>query len=919
MKKLLCMVLALSIIISTCVTLGITAFAQNGGDSETKTVPTAEDGTLTVQDIESVINAGKGTINLNGGEDLKTFAKYANTNQAAAGETAVYPDFAGITVQLNADVTVNGTLDPSTPPSDLSGLTKWASIVNFAGTFNGGNHFIDGLYLTNNNSRLGFFDTLTGQARIQDLTLRDCYTSVSNIRVAVLARKIAEGGNITIDNVHVDNCSVTMTNSGYASGIVASVAGKLLLENSTVNGKINSSSPSANNANLRAAGVICYVEGTGEVTIRGCTNNAAVSGSYIAGGLVAISSGKLTVENSINNGNVSAGSTKQTSNAYAGGILGHLDTTGSVPKMEDVTNNGEVKATNDSSKDTARAGGLIAVAEHPITLMKNCENKGAIEANGVYVGGLIGALKGDATIESSHNSGTVKNTKSYAGGLLGMATKTISLTGCRNANTVSATSGKAGGLVAHVYSADANVTLSGCINETQGIVTAASHIGGIVGVAELGCVTIENSINKSTVSGKNQTGGFVGQGYKPKYIVINNCVNMGNVSTTISAGTGGFVGHIESGTGNTDGYVLVMSNSANYGSVTAVNLTGGLLGRSTSKPIYMENCLNAGNVTTSDKSARTGGLVGSLADVISSTFKYCLSVGAVDNTSADDSYTAAFVGDLNGANTTNDPLVSGYKCFVFEECYFVSGIANGSQAKDMAYALANLNEAGEQSGNVRLVYGDKTVDMIGGVVNDGITWNFAVQAYNLPVTNGTVPTKLSSADAMKGIDGLKLLTKAGFSFGDEWHMTENGPVPTALAVGDKKTPDESLAICYKGYQMSKDGTSIRFVAGMNEIDGYSATGFDAIITVGGVDMAPPAPLTTKTVYKSLTADGVVGAIKASDHKCEYLSALEISNIPTEDTIIELTATLTTVYGEVVKGTTIAIVIKNGNVVAQYAI
>lgn len=918
MKKFLCMVLALSMVVSTCVTLNVTVFAENGDDSITQTTPTADDGALKAENIQAIIDAGEGTINLNGVEDLKTFANFANTNQAVEGETAVYPDFAGITVQLNADVTVNGALDPSAPPSDLSGLTKWAPIANFAGTFNGGNHIIDGLYLTKESSRLGFFDTLSGQARIQDLTFRDCYASSANFRAAVLARGVAARSNVTIDNVNVVNCSVNMTNSGYASGIVAYVAGTLLLENSVVSGKINSSSTSANNANLRAAGVVCYIEGTGEVTIRGCTNNAAVSGSYIAGGLVAICSGKLTVENSINNGNISSGSDKQTSNAYAGGILGHLDTTGSVPKMEGVTNNGDIKATNESSKNTARAGGLIGVAEQTITLLKDCENKGAIEGNGVYVGGLIAALKGNATIQSSHNGGIVKNTKDYAGGLLGMATKTISLEECKNRNAVSATNGKAGGLVAHVYSADANVTLSGCINETQGIVTAKSHIGGIVGVAELGSVTIENSINKSAVNGNAQTGGFIGQGYNPKYITINNCVNMGNVSTTISAGTGGFVGHIESGTGNTDGYVLVMTNSANYGSITAVNVTGGLLGRSTSKPIYMENCLNAGTVTTSEKNARTGGLVGSLSNVISSTFKYCLSVGAVDNTTADDSYTAAFVGDLNGANTTNDPLVSGYKCFVFEECYFVSGIANGSQAKDMAYALGNLDEAGEQSGNVRLVYGDKTVDMIGGVVNDGITWNVAVQAYNLPVTNGTVPTKLSSADAMKGIDGLKLLTKAGFSFGDEWHMTENGPVPTALAVGDKKTPDASLAICYKGYQMSKDGTSIRFVAGMNEIDGYAATGFDVIITDKGVDKEPPAPLTSKTVYKSLTADGKIGAIKASDLKCEYLSALEISNIPTEDTIIELTATLTTVYGEVVKGTTVAIVIRDGNLAAQYA-
>ena len=86
----------------------------------------------------------------------------------------------------------------------------------------------------------------------------------------------------------------------------------------------------------------------------------------------------------------------------------------------------------------------------------------------------------------------------------------------------------------------------------------------------------------------------------------------------------------------------------------------------------------------------------------------------------------------------------------------------------------------------------------------------------------------------------------------------------------------------------------------------------------GDDSAPAEPLTTKTVYQSLSAGDQIGAIKASDLGCTYLSALTFNNVPA-DCIITLTATLTPAEGEIVSGTTVVIVVENGAVVAQYAI
>ena len=174
---------------------------------------------------------------------------------------------------------------------------------------------------------------------------------------------------------------------------------------------------------------------------------------------------------------------------------------------------------------------------------------------------------------------------------------------------------------------------------------------------------------------------------------------------------------------------------------------------------------------------------------------------------------------------------------------------------------------------------------------------------------------------------MRELWSAGFDFNNNWSMTADGAIPTAAFNGTKATPDATKDIVYKGCQLGLDNTAeagnVRFIAGMQTIEGYMATGFEIIAidangTHAGDAEGNPLAINDTVVYESLMANGVANAIKATDLNCVYLSAVTVTGL-SDNAVVELTATLTKLDGTVVRGTTVMIVLENGNVVAQYAI
>jgi len=542
------------------------------------------------------------------------------------------------------------------------------------------------------------------------------------------------------------------------------------------------------------------------------------------------------------------------------------------------------------SSNTQHSGGLIARVANCTVTMEGCQTK-----------------NGKMEDKTGSNKGV-------HGGLVGVIdSATVNMTNCVNGNSVidEAETGSYhlfGGLVGWNYS-NGTLNMTNCVN--TGKVHSAEMAGGLVGNST-STVTANyiNCVNKGEVSGK-YAGGIVGN-TNGGTASITNCVNTGNI--TADAFAGGLLGFVTT---------VTVDRAMNTGAVTANKDTspavGGIAGK-VSTVATMSNCLNTGAINASTASTNdngVGGIVGSYRRP-TGTFEKCINTGVI--TSTKEYRSANILGFITTSSTADQYIL-------IKDCYFLSGLVTHATTKNNNPAVGTAAEKGAASTNIRLEYTatDYTYTYVNATDSAAAagSWGYVDKLYSA-LFNGTDATHntgamLTSIDALKGIDGVKLLHKAGFDFVNKWTVNEDGiPVPSKLAV---PAPDASLAISYKGYQLGMAGTdkagSIRFVAGMNDIEGYKATGFDVIITVGDESFGLPKPLTTKTVYESLTANGVEGAIQASKLGCRYLSALEISDMP-DDAVVELTATLTPIEGEVIKGTTVVLIIENGAVVAQYA-
>ncbi len=139
--------------------------------------------------------------------------------------------------------------------------------------------------------------------------------------------------------------------------------------------------------------------------------------------------------------------------------------------------------------------------------------------------------------------------------------------------------------------------MSGSVSTTGGIAAAIAGTGS-------GTITITNTINRASVSGTADMGGFITASAK---LIISDCSNYGNITTSGSA-TGGFTGYCTP----TDG--TIYTNCANYGEIsTGGNSAAGIISsHGSSNSLTIINCLNEGDVhcTSSATDRYAGGIIG---------------------------------------------------------------------------------------------------------------------------------------------------------------------------------------------------------------------------------------------------------------------------------------------------------------------
>jgi len=378
-KKLLSLFLALCMILSTAVTLGVTTFA---------TEPAA-----TVS-ADTFANATSGsTITLMNKADFLLFA--ANASQVKNG----------VTVKLGADITVNENLDAKTmTPEALEGKTTWSASIGFGAsgstpTFDGDGKTISGLCL-----KTAMFGHLWGTFKNVNFDNTYLYYSGINQGGSIISQVLRPSG--LIDNVHMTNTYMNVAAGSSGNSYVGAFSAMPFggsIKNSTFDGQIT---VTANGAAPRVGafvGQFC----NNAATLTNCVNNGKIevnSTSAYVGGLVGeVNSNcpSLTVSNCANNGDITA-------NGYwTAGIVGYAQ---KAVSMTNTVSNADIVSTNN-------AGGLIARGTETITMI-GCAFLGSVNAGTANAGGLVGTGAGVLAATDCLSMGSVSGTAS-AGAYIG--------------------------------------------------------------------------------------------------------------------------------------------------------------------------------------------------------------------------------------------------------------------------------------------------------------------------------------------------------------------------------------------------------------------------------------------------------------------------------------------------------------------
>lgn len=106
---------------------------------------------------------------------------------------------------------------------------------------------------------------------------------------------------------------------------------------------------------------------------------------------------------------------------------------------------------------------------------------------------------------------------------------------------------------------------------------------------------------------ESRTGGIVGQRCEAKNLIIENCVNAGNISAACNVADdqpGGIMGFVVAGTGRE----ITIKNCLNVGNIANSDTSmgaAGIIGNINNQSITNEKCLNLGNAESGDITVST--------------------------------------------------------------------------------------------------------------------------------------------------------------------------------------------------------------------------------------------------------------------------------------------------------------------------
>lgn len=306
----------------------------------------------------------------------------------------------------------------------------------------------DGTYLISNSYELAWFrDQVNGQ-------LTNGYTS------CMLNAKLTE--NIDLGS-HDWTAIAKVTDTSESKGYAGTFNG----DGHTISNlkPVGSEVTSYGKTKIQGAGLFGYVYVGG--TVQNVTVSGTLNAVQYSGGVVAILAGG-TVENCVSSMHVTS---ELSTNVFAGGIVGNINSKGTAPRVIGCRNDGIIEGGKNSY-----VGGITGQVFNSAALISNCTNTAAVSGK-ERIGGIVGSSS--AAITACWNTGSVTGTSDEIGGIAGFSSGDTR--NCYNSGDVAGV-GKTngvGGIVGRLQSENGG-KVTGCL--VSGSVTASGeYFGAIVG------------------------------------------------------------------------------------------------------------------------------------------------------------------------------------------------------------------------------------------------------------------------------------------------------------------------------------------------------------------------------------------------------------------------------------------------------
>ncbi|RXJ97889.1 hypothetical protein CRV02_14240, partial [Arcobacter sp. CECT 8989] len=707
---------------------------------------------------ENITWADPTKLTLTAGNEIYVNATIENTNDTNGG---VYFNAANasdkVIFDTNAKVVINNVHQLQWINTALNGNYELGSDIDasdtvnwngskgfemigypFTGKLDGKNYAIDSLYINRptldgtdayNGFRVGMFFNLDN-AEIRNLKM----TNVDIIGVVDAGALVGFANNSILDNIHVaGNVSATQTNPSNAVQVGGIVA---LMKNTTL-------TDSSFTGNVSGANTVGGLVGKAEENskIINSSSQGAVNASHTNasnfGGLVGILR-ESSIRDSFSTMNINAGTT----NEIIGGLVGQIFLSGSI--------------TNSYSRGTITGnrllGGLVGWASgtnnNDIVIL-NSSFEGNINANGYFVGGLIGHST-NTQIDDSYSIVSILNGTNSLGGLIGRMSNT-QISNSYSKSTINGNN-SLGGLIGSTGDSTENNNGSSITDSYfEGTINASEfNIGGLIGYANK--LEIDNSYSKATITGTSSVGGVLGygQGSSTNDISITDSYFEGEIDAS-SDYIGGVVGYVDNG--------IINSSHTKSSTISGDDKIGGLIGYTKNTTIN-----NSYADTTVKGNNYVGGLVGILQ---TGEVNRSYSKGTVSG----DKYVAGLVG--SGSSFSNNIIINNSYTEVDVTANEYSGGFIGWGITDPGYSLSINNSYA--NGKVSVTNASRGHGFI-GLHQSGRTININNSFWNTTKSGYTNDKSGSKGLSASSIKDLNIFKNANWDIVEDSTMIKGTPV-----------------------------------------------------------------------------------------------------------------------------------------------